>query len=97
MVERKVVEVPGNIDDEKELEELNRMSGQKADKFEIVRYELIKRACRRQERTNLNFKAKSLVWSSMLDRVFGEFCEEVRLDEGSALMRLGWREFIKSL
>lgn len=73
------------------------MSGQKGTKFEVVRHELIERACRRQERANLNFKAKSLVWFSMLDRVYGEFCEEVRLDEGTALMRIGWRDFIKTL
>lgn len=85
------------IKPEGEPKEPNRMSDQKEVKFEVVRYELIKRACRKQERANLNFKAKSLNWFSILDRVFREFCEEIRLDEGTALMRTGWRNFIKTL
>lgn len=66
-------------------------------KVEAVRHELIKRACRRQERLNLKKKGKSLAWSSMLDWVYGEFCDEIRLEEGVAAMKKGWRNFIKTL
>lgn len=85
------------ISTKEELKELNEEFGRKGVKFEVVRYELLKRACRRQERTNLNFKSKSLGWSSILDCVFGKFCKELRLEEQTVLMRLGWREFIKTL
>ncbi len=81
------------MDKEKKVEKI----ASKGVKFEPVRHELIKRACRRHEKANLNFKSKSLGWSSMLDCVYGEYCEEIRLGEGIALMRLGWREFIRTL
>ena len=85
------------ISAKEELREFNEEFGRKERKFETVRHELIKRACRRQEKANLNFKSKSLDWGSMLDCVYGECCEEIRMGEGIALMRLGWREFIKTL
>ena len=71
--------------------------GRRGEWDEKVRHELVKRACRRQEKANLNFKGKSLDWGSMLDCVYGEYCEEIRMGEGIALMKAGWREFIKTL
>lgn len=85
------------IDDREGVRELNDELGRRREWFETVRHELVKRACRKQEKANLNFKSKSTSWTSMLDCVYGEFCEEVRMEEKIALMRLGWREFIKTL
>jgi len=70
------------------------MKEQKAD---LVRFDLIKRACRKQEKENLKLKGESLVWTSMFDYVFRVFAEEVYADSPEALMRVGWRDFIKTL
>jgi len=43
------------------------MKEQKAD---LVRFDLIKRACRKQEKENLKLKGESLVWTSIFDHVF---------------------------
>ena len=85
------------ISAKEELREFNGEFGRDGVKFENIRYELLKRACRKQEKANLNFKSKSWDWSSMLDHVYRQYCEEIRMGEGIALMRLGWREFIKTL
>lgn len=70
------------------------MKEQKAD---LVRFDLIKRACRKQEKENLKLKGESLVWTSMFDYVFRVFAEEVYADFPEALMTVGWRDFIKTL
>ena len=70
------------------------MKEQKAD---LVRLDLIRRACRKQEKENLELKGKSLAWASMFDCVFRVFIEEVYADSPVVLMRVGWRDFIKIL
>ncbi|HEC64602.1 MAG TPA: hypothetical protein ENI23_04860 [bacterium] len=70
------------------------MKEQKAD---IVRLDLIKRACKKQEKENLKLKGKSLIWTSMFDHVLRVFAEEVYADSPEALMKIGWRDFIKTL
>ena len=69
----------------------------KEQKAALVRLDLIKRACRKQERENLKLKGKSLVWTSMFDHVLRVFAEEVYADSPEALMKIGWRKFIKTL
>jgi len=70
------------------------MKEQKAD---LIRLDLIKRACRKQEKENLKLKGKSLTWASMFDHVFRVFAEEVYADSPEALMKAGWRNFINTL
>lgn len=70
------------------------MKKQKAD---LIRFDLIRRACRRHEKENLKLKGKSLVWTSMFDYVFRVFAEEVYADSPEVLMRAEWRDFIKTL
>ena len=70
------------------------MKEQKAD---LVRFNLIKRPCKKQEQKNLKLKGESFVWTSMFDHVFRVFAEEVYADSPEALMRVGWRDFIKTL
>jgi len=69
----------------------------KEEKADLVRIDLIKRACRKQEKENLKLKGKSLVWTSMFDYVLKVFAEEVYVDSPEVLMRVGWRKFIKTL
>ncbi len=69
----------------------------KEEKVGIVRFDKIKRACKKQEKENLKLKGKSLTWTSMFDHVLKVFAEEVYADSPEALMKIGWRDFIKIL
>ncbi len=64
--------------------------------IERVRNNLVELACKRQERKNLNDKGRSLSWVSMLNRL-NIWMVEYQLDTNIAIMKRGWRDFVKTL
>ena len=63
-------------------------------KTEYVPHIRIDSACKRQERKNLKATGRSTTWVSM-HRYIREFIVEVR--EDVCIMKIGWREKIKTL
>ena len=66
--------------------------------YEYVSNKSIDMACKRQERKNLKSKGTSLSFASMSNRVSQSgFIIELQSDKDIAVMKKGWREYIKSL
>lgn len=63
-------------------------------RIEYVPHERIDAACKRQERKNLKAKGESLTWVSMLHYLLDFVIEE---QEDVCLIKVGWREKIKTL
>ncbi len=66
------------------------------DKIEYVPHARIDSACKRQERKNLKATGRSTSWVSMLHYIH-DFVVEERTVENVCLMKVGWREKIKTL
>lgn len=66
-------------------------------KSEVINYEKLDKACKKQERENRSNNKETFSWSLMADIVIWDCCEEAIINEKKLLMRRGWKDYLKNL